>query len=200
MTKPFKVLMTCGFFEPGYRAGGPIRSVGRIVDTIPEDIDLSVMTRDRDFGSSQPYPGLSGTWVKRGRADVFYLDVRSLSQWWQLLKKIRANPVDLLYVNSMWALTFSVIPVVAARLGLVRASKILMAPRGELSPGALSLKARKKQLFLKVWGTLLRSMAVTWHATAELEAKEIRAVFPWAKVHIVSNQTALPDEPFTPTV
>jgi glycosyltransferase involved in cell wall biosynthesis len=194
-SRPFRVLMTSAYFEPGFRAGGPIRSVARIVDTISDAIELTVVTGDRDFRAERPYSGLSGTWVDRARSRVFYLNVRSVPQWLHVLRELRAAPIDLLYVNSLWAPAFTVIPVLAARLGLIKPAQVLVAPRGELSPGALSLKARKKRFFLRGWGRLLRSMKVTWHATADLEADEIRAVFPWASVQINPNQTMLPDEP-----
>jgi hypothetical protein len=71
--RPFRVLVTCGVFKPGSRGGGPIRSVANVVDTAPNDVDIMLVTRDRDLGSSEPYGGLSGQCVPRGRARVFYL-------------------------------------------------------------------------------------------------------------------------------
>jgi hypothetical protein len=59
----FRVLATVGVFEPGFRGGGPIKSVARIVDTVPEGIDVSLITRDRDCAPSDLYPGLSGRWI-----------------------------------------------------------------------------------------------------------------------------------------
>jgi glycosyltransferase involved in cell wall biosynthesis len=198
-TRPFRVLATCGVFEPGFRGGGPVRSVAQIVDTLSEHVELALITRDRDLGASSPYPGMSGQWVNRGRTRVFYLDTGALRQWLRLLRELRGAPFDLLYVNSLWSPIFTVVPVVAVRLGLVRAGSVLIAPRGAFSPGALSLKARKKQLFLKWWGRLLKNMDVVWHASAEREAAEIRAACPWANVEISLNQVSLPREPLAPT-
>src|SRR4030081_1819536 len=100
---PFRVLATCGFFEPGFRGGGPVRAVAHIVDTVSEHVDLTLVTRDRDLGSPEPYPGLAGSWVDRGRSRVFYLDIGNVAQWWRLWRELRATPFDLLYVNSLWA-------------------------------------------------------------------------------------------------
>jgi glycosyltransferase involved in cell wall biosynthesis len=194
----YRVLATCGRFEPGFRGGGPVRSVARIVDTVPRDIDLALVTSDRDVGSAVPYPLLSGRWTSRGRSRVFYLNTRRPAQWLRLFRELRAAPFDLLYVNSLLAPTFTVLPILAARLRLIRVGQVLVAPRGELSPGALSLKARKKRLFLRRWGRVLKTMDVVWHATAECEAADIRAVFDWARVEVNRNQTALPAEPIQP--
>lgn len=192
---PYRVLMTCGAFEPGYRGGGPIRSVARIVDTAPANIEILLVTSDRDIGESTPYPELSGRWVQRGHARVFYLNTRSIPQWWRLWRAIRKTPVDLLYVNSLWTPKFSVLPILAALTTLISARQILIAPRGELSPGALSLKAEKKRRFLKLWVPVLRRLNAIWHASTPMEEADIRAVHPDARVEVVENQTALPAEP-----
>jgi glycosyltransferase involved in cell wall biosynthesis len=190
--------MTSQVFEPGFRGGGPVRSIARIVDTVSEQIGVARVTRDRDHGSPTPYEGLSGRWFKRGGADVFYLGTRSLRQWAKLLRELRRQRFDLLYVNSLWAPMFTILPILAVRAGLITADQVLIAPRGELSPGALALKGTKKRLFLRWWGAVLRDMAVVWHASTPMEAGDIRAVCPWAEVEVNGNQTALPQEPSLP--
>jgi glycosyltransferase involved in cell wall biosynthesis len=190
----FRVLATVGVFDPGFRGGGPIKSVARIVDTVPESIDVSLITRDRDLGSSDRYPDFSGRWIARGRSRVFYLATSQPRQWLQLVRELRAEPFDLLYLNSLWEPTFTIIPVLAARLGLLQAKNILLAPRGELSPGALTIKARKKRLFLRAWRPLLKSMDIGWHASSDREALDIRTTFHDARVTVNINQVSLPDE------
>ena len=194
----YRVLMTCGAFEPGFRGGGPVRSMTRIVDTLPERVDAVLVTRDRDHGVPQPYPGLSGRWVPRDRTRIFYLDTRAPRHWLRLWRDLRGTRFDLLYVNSFFSPLFTLAPLLAARCRLVRAGRILIAPRGELSPGALSLKAAKKRLFVRLWGGAFRRAGVLWHASTVDEAAEIRAVYPWAQVRIGLNQTALPPEPLAP--
>lgn len=195
---PYRVLATSDVFEPGFRGGGPVRSVAHLLDTVSAQVEVKLMTGDRDLGSPRPYPGLSGRWVERGRAHVFYLDVRHIGQWLRLYRRLQRSTFDLLYVNSLWSPLFTVIPIVAVWLGLIRAKDVLIAPRGELCTGALSIKARKKRLFLGLWRPLLKRINVLWHATAEEEAADIRAVFPWAVIKIASVQVALPAEPLPP--
>jgi glycosyltransferase involved in cell wall biosynthesis len=79
---------------------------------------------------------------------------------------------------------------------------VLLAPRGELSVGALTLKARKKRWFLRVWRPLLSHMNLTWHASTEMEAGDIRAVFPSANAVIISSDrtVAAPAAAGTPQV
>lgn len=189
------VLVTSQYFEPGYRAGGPIRSVARIIDTAPAGADITLLTSDRDLGDTTPYPGLSGTWTQRGTARVFHLDAGSKTQRAMITKRLGRTRFDLLYVNSLFNPRFSLAPIVAARFGKLHAKQILIAPRGEFGAGALSLKAGKKRYFLAVWLRFLRGMNVTWHATSEMEAADIRAAVPGACIEVCSDQGDLPETP-----
>ncbi|GAA2501906.1 glycosyltransferase family 4 protein [Winogradskya humida] len=193
----YRVLMTCGVFEPGFRGGGPVRSLAQILDTLPGDIDAVLITSDRDLGTSEPYPGLSGRWITRGRTSVYYLNTRAPLQWLRLWQDLRTVTFDLMYVNSFFSPRFTLAPILAAHLRLVRPRRLLIAPRGEFARGALALKAAKKQLFLLLWGRLVKRAGVLWHASTSREADDIRAVYPWADVEISLNQVALPGEPMT---
>ncbi|MEU5960666.1 glycosyltransferase family 4 protein [Micromonospora parva] len=168
--------------------------MAHILDAASPVVAPILITRDRDMGATEAYPGLSGRWVDRGRAKVFYLSRRQPRQWYRLWRELGATRFDLLYVNSLWA-PMSLVPVLAARLGLLRTERVMIAPRGECSSGALSLKSGRKRLFAKGWGPILRSLGVVFHASTEREAADIRRIFPWATVRINANQTALPQEP-----
>ena len=194
---PFRVLLVCEFFEPGFRAGGPVRSIAHMLDSSSDVVDVLVVTRDRDLGSAEPYPGLSGRLVHRRNAQVCYVDPRRLRHWWLLATVLTGRRFDLLYVNSFWARS-SLLAVFAARLGLIRARRILVAPRGELAPSALRTKAGKKRFFLPLWRPFLRRRDVLWHATCGAEADAIRRAFPGAPVEVSQNEVALPPEPLSP--
>ncbi|SCF33252.1 Glycosyltransferase involved in cell wall bisynthesis [Micromonospora purpureochromogenes] len=189
--------MTYNFFEPGFRAGGPIRSIARLVDSCSEQVAITLVTGDRDLGGSAAYPGLSGRWVDRGRARVFYLNPRRARHWWTLWRTIRRRRFDLLYVNSFWS-TYSLLPIIAARLGLLRVPRVMIAPRGEFSPAALALGALRKRIFLRSWVHVLRRGPVDWHAGSQLEGEMIRRALPWANVTVRANQAGLPAEPLPP--
>jgi glycosyltransferase involved in cell wall biosynthesis len=195
----FRVLITSAGFEPGFRGGGPIKSVAHIVDTVSDETDVYLVTRDRDLGSARPYPGRSGRWMRRGRSQVFYLNTHRPKQWLHLWRRLRSVHFDVLYVNSLWNPVFTVIPVIAARWHLIHAAKVILAPRGELSPGALSMKARKKALFLRWWIPFLGKGNIQLHASTEREKAEIMALLPLAGVVVNLDQVSLPDEPLPPT-
>jgi glycosyltransferase involved in cell wall biosynthesis len=189
-----RVLVTSAWFEPGFRGGGPIRSISRLIDTASDSIEIVLIAGDRDLGDVVPYLGLLDGPTVRGRALVHYVDPRSATAWWRLLRYLRRQQFELLYVNSLFDPRFTIAPLVVASLGLVRVKRMLIAPRGELSPGALSLKPGKKRLFLRFAQVLLRaSHRIEWHASTTQEARHIRSSFPSAKIIIVADQTALPE-------
>jgi glycosyltransferase involved in cell wall biosynthesis len=195
----FRVLVMSEGFEPGFRGGGLIRSVVGIIDSVSDNVEICLITRDRDVGSPRPYPELSGRWIARDRSRIFYIDTGRIGQWMRLRRELSSTSFDLLYVNSLWDPVFTVIPIVAKRLGLIRASRVLLAPRGELSPGALSIRSKKKLLFLKLWSWFLKRMHVVWHASSGIEASQIRAVAPWAHIEVNVDQVSLPYEPLPVT-
>jgi len=64
-----------------------------------------------------------------------------------------------------------------------------LAPRGEVSPGALSVKKYKKSVFLLLARLLGLYRDVYWHASTQMEAEDILRQFPNAvdRIHIAPD-------------
>ena len=181
------VVVTTGAFLPGFKAGGPVKSIAEMLERLPEDLTCLVLTADRDLGDPEPYPGLSGRTVPHGRHEVHYVDPRSPHHWREALRRVRGARPRLLYVNSFFSPFFTVLPVLAARVRLFHVADVLIAPRGELSPGALAIRSRKKRLFVVPWSLVLRSLRPTFHASTDDEARLVRELLPWARVVVQIN-------------
>jgi glycosyltransferase involved in cell wall biosynthesis len=179
-----RVIIASGVFEPGFRGGGPVRSLAHIIDGAPSDLEVLVITRDRDLNATRSYDGLSGRWVQRKHARVFYLNTRRPGHWCRLVRGLRRRPVSLLYLNSVWDPCFTVIPILLTLTPIVRTTHVVIAPRGEFSAGALEIKSRKKRWFLELWRPVLTRLGIVWHATTDQEAEDIRAVFPVAQIEV----------------
>lgn len=187
-----RILALSRFYLPGYRAGGPIRSVANLVERLSKDFEWMVLTSDRDLGAENVYPGIAiNAWNVIGKARVFY--VPKSASIFRIMKVIRDTPHDLLYLNSYFDPRFSVLPAFANRFRLLTGAPMLVAPRGEFSEGAFRIKSWKKRPFVGLGHTLGVHQHVLWHASTELERDDIMSVVhvPASRIHVARNLAAL---------
>ena len=66
------------------------------------------------------------------------------------------------------------LPLLCRWMGLLPRSQIVLAPRGEFSRGSLSIKSKRKWLYIKLskWFGFYRG--IIWHASSNYEASDIR--------------------------
>ena len=89
---------------------------------------------------------------------------------------LRETNPQVVYLNSLFDFRFAILPLLTAWISS-RGIPVMLAPRGELSVGALSLKRRKKLLFIALFRMLGLHQAVSWHASTSLEKADIERVF-----------------------
>ena len=182
MAKP-RVLVFIDHYLPGFKAGGPIPSVSRIIE-MADQCEFQVVTRDRDLGDSEPFSGVAPRSISRlGKAQVMYISSR-VKDWWWMRKEIKSWRPDAYYFNSVHSLFSTLVPLMLLRLHLLPEVKtIVIAPRGEFGFGALSLKSRKKSSFKPMIRWLIPA-DVTWHASSPDEVDQIKS---WVDSHSVSK-------------
>jgi glycosyltransferase involved in cell wall biosynthesis len=170
------VLIPARHYLPGYKAGGPIRSLAAICCCLGDEFDFRIVTSDRDYGETEPFKGIvHGRWNFLTRASVWYLTPGKLSLL-QMIHLVRESRTRLLYVNSFFDPVFSIFPLLVRWAGILRKTPVLLAPRGELSPGAMKQKTFKKELFLRWAGRMGLFKDVFWHASTMLEKEEIERI------------------------
>jgi glycosyltransferase involved in cell wall biosynthesis len=168
------ILTFVGHYLPGYKCGGPIRSIANIVDRLSNCFDFRIVTADRDIGDMEPFSKIKvNEWNPVGGARVFYLSPsnRTIPRFAKLM---RNTSYDALYLNSFFSPVFTLYPLLIRRLGLSLKRPTLIAPRGEFSKGALALKFTKKRIFIATARVLGFHRGVFWHASSRYEALEIR--------------------------
>lgn len=188
------VLVSADHYLPGYKAGGPIRTVSNLVDGLSEEFEFRVITRDRDLGATVPYPGVQvDRWNLVGKAMVFYASPETLGPT-GMLRLLRESPHDLLYLNSFFSPRLTVLPLLARRLGMSRHPPLVLAPRGELAPAALALKRVRKQTYIRAAATLDLWNGAWWQATSPAERDQICSVLrvPAGSVAVAPNPLTLP--------
>jgi glycosyltransferase involved in cell wall biosynthesis len=174
MLSPKKhILILVDWYLPGYKAGGPIQSCANLVNQLKSFYDFSVVCRDTDFGENLPYKGIkSDEWLilEKG-VRVFYISSSNLGR--STLKNILNESYDALYLNSMFSFYFTLLPLFLNKY----IKKVIVAPRGMLGKGALSIKPFKKNFFLSLAKILGLYSKITWQASSTMEADEIKSVF-----------------------
>jgi len=189
MTK--KVLVLIDWYEPGYRAGGPIRSIVNLCNQL-DDHSFFILTGNTDHSHSEPYALATCTWHKHTKnTQVMYLsETDSIES--ALEDVLNTISPSVVYINSLFSKKFALTPLAWFRKN-VPDQAIVIAPRGMLKRGALSVKPLKKQAFLKVSKVLGWFKKVTWHATNEAERNEIFLNYGnKSNVLVAPNLCALP--------
>lgn len=139
-----KVVVFADWFTPGYKAGGPIRSVSNFVDKMSPFFDFWVITRNTDLGEVEGYPGIqANVWLEKEFGHVIYLDNQSINKS-KLKELLEAVNPEWIYLNSLFSSKFAILPLL---INKKLKKKVLLAPRGMLSSGALGLKKSKKESF-----------------------------------------------------
>lgn len=176
MTFKRNILILTPYYLPAYKAGGPIRSIANLVDALSKDFNFYILTLDRDLLESNSFLGVEKEkWVKVDQANVFYIPESKIS--YSFYKSFfRSISFDVLYLNSFFDLRFSILPLINIKLKNNRNFPIVLAPRGEFSPGALKIKGFKKNIFISFSKLFRIHSNITWQASSEIEFRDIKTI------------------------
>lgn len=169
--KKINVLGFVGYYIPGYKGGGPIKTVKNLLEQTSDTVCYQVVTRDRDLGDNKCYRNVNvGAWNKVNNSNVFYVQP-NLAGCIQIMKILNLkSDYDVVYLNSFFSIPFSFLPFVVAK---ILGKNIIVGPRGEFSQGALSFKTTKKKVFIAVYKILKLHKNTIYQASSQLEANDI---------------------------
>ncbi|WP_373095027.1 glycosyltransferase [Zhongshania sp.] len=173
VAKKLKILVFSQFYLPGYKGGGPIKTIKQLFDCAGETLLFKLVTSDRDLGDTQPYADVrTAVWNKVGSAQVFYAQ-QDLIGWWKIVRIFFDERHDIIYLNSFFSVRFSFIPLLLARLFGI---KVVLGPRGEFSEGALSISLKKKRVYILLYKFFCLHLKTVFQASSDFEAADIRRV------------------------
>lgn len=172
-----KVLITTDYYIPAFKAGGPTRSVFNLSKMLSGKFELDIFTSSEDIDRSLLNLSLIkegakvNTWIVTDYARIFYMS--SFCKFFSIFKKkINRDKYDIIYLNSFFSFRYSIIFVFLVLIGWLKCERLIIAPRGELTPGAMKNKLRKKRMYLKLFNTikfLLGRNRLFFHFTSKEE-------------------------------
>ena len=169
-----KVLLLNPTYFPGYKAGGPQQTVKNICDIYGNKSEIYLITKNRDFGSEEPYDLPVNIWIKNNNIKVKYVEPKDYGY---RVFVDGYNRFDTIYSCGMFSKN-SYMMMVIHKLLHNRNKTLYVAPMGVFSSGAISIKSRKKKLFLKAFSILGFFDNVVWSLTSTKELEEARQLIP----------------------
>jgi glycosyltransferase involved in cell wall biosynthesis len=171
------VFVFIDWFDPAYKAGGPIIASINFVDNMKTSYELFIFTGNKDLGEKHPLKNIiSDVWTKRElNVNVFYASDKYLA-FDNIKDQLRNIAPDYVYINSIYSKYFSLFPLLIKRFGRLK-SKIIVAPRGMLKKSAVNHKRFKKIIFLKLFRLLNLHNKVVFQTTDETERNDVEIYF-----------------------
>ncbi len=166
------MLVFIDWYLPGYKAGGPVRSMANLVEHLRDRVDLHLVTTDTDYTEATPYPDVTpDRWtVMPGGEKVWYASRNGVNAatWRKLLDQEDWRTV---YINGLYSRWFSVMPLWLLK-GSVRHR--VVAVRGMLAAGMMKHGTLKKRAFLAGMRLLGSYRGVTFQATNAEEVEDVK--------------------------
>lgn len=166
-------LIVCASFYPAFKSGGPVRSITNLIELLDSKYHFDVFTADRDLGEPKSFNAIKiNSWSNKFRISNVFYSSPSYSLLFRYKEILRKNNYDLIYFNSFFDFNFTIKFMLMLFLGFFKEQSIVLAPRGELTFGAMKLKPFKKHLYLKFFKFLGLQKKITFHFTSKSEAEE----------------------------
>lgn len=193
--QPKIILCFIDFYSPSLKAGGSTRSLNNLISGLCDDYIFLVFTRDRDISDKNSFSNISANeWNQLHNHKVFYAGPSRLNIFY-IAKIIMSSNCDCIYLNSFFSYKMTFLPLLINLFFLHKAKKIIIAPRGEFSKGALSLKSIKKTTYLNLIKLFKIFDNVKWHASSLYEQEEIIRAYSKSKgkIFIASDLFSFPN-------
>lgn len=164
------ILIIMGRYLPGYKDGGPVRSVKNLVDYLGKEYNFKILTCDRDHEDERMYPNIKvNDWNEVGNANVYYVPPKGFKM--SLIKEL-ANKCDLVYCCGCFN-DYAINTLLLKRLNMIKVP-VIVAAMGLFSPMEFRLKYEKKKLFTTLFNLTGMFKKIYWSATSDMEIDEIK--------------------------
>ena len=176
------MLIIIPWFDPAFKAGGPVQSIANLVSTFNEAVQYKIFCGNKDVDGSLLENIKTDSWVEYNNNTQIWYD--STNHPFRTFKNILSdfNP-DILFIIGLFSFNYNIQPLL-----FCKSQKKILSVRGMLHKGALSQKWLKKKIFISFLKTFSISNKVFFHATDKNEAQNVIKVFgDKSKVYIAGN-------------
>lgn len=180
MTERPVILVLMGCFAPGNGANGAYQSLVGVARALGERYRFRAI----GLAGDKEAPG---QWLSLDGIERLALSPRQPAGARGLVAALRDTPHDLVWTNGFFDRRLTVPMLLARRAGLVPRRPLIVSPHGEFSPGALSLKDRRKRAYLAFASRTGLLDQAFLHATGELEAEHIRGAIDSPRILVGPN-------------
>ena len=188
-----RTLVLAEWYLPGWKGGGPIRSLANLVAAMGDRFEFLIITQDRDHGDTAPFDSVVfDEWTKVGGASVLYGTPVSL-KWRKLGRTIRETAPDLVVLTGLFSI-LTIRYLFLRKLRRIDRTPTVILPQGQFDTDALALKSLKKRAFIRFAKIIGLTNGVDWQATTAAEAERVQIVFPGANPYIASDLPAKPPQ------
>ena len=186
MTKKKKILVYTQFFYPGFKAGGPIKSLLYLANELSNSFEFSVVCSCHDDGEKDCYQNVKLDKMNQWGSNYIYYVSRNFFKTLKSLTLTKSQ-YDIIYLQSFFSFKYSILVIIYMFVRRIH-KPVIIAPRGEINPGALQIKSFKKKIYLFFFKTLSFHRRIIFHSTNEKETMYLKFFFgPLAKIVQISN-------------
>lgn len=165
-----KILILTGRYLPGFKDGGPVRSILNLTEWFGDKYDIRILCLDRDHGDKEPYPNIRvNDYNDVGKAKVRYTQAFTAEEI-----KMLAEDADVVYCCGPYN-DYSRIVMKLKRDGQFEAP-LFVASMGSFSPEAFKIKGLKKKAFVTLMKMTGMFDKVIWSVTSKREEDELKSV------------------------
>lgn len=166
-----KILILAGRYLPGYKDGGPVRTLINLTNLLGDEYDFRIAVLDRDHGDKERYPNIKiNEWNQVGKAKVWYYSSRGMK--FSLIRKLAKN-VDLVYICGFYN-GYGYKTLLLKRFGMLFGKPVVVASMGSFSKGALLQKSMKKKIFINLCNFLGLFNGICWSVTSNFEENDVK--------------------------
>ena len=189
LTRTIVVVVT-DYFPPATR-GGAVRALSAMTGYLKAEIDFRIITRDHDALTGELLSvSESDQWVTEDGFKILRLSSARLSLRNIQQAIVESSPTTI-FANSLFSRLTQIL-LLLRKSGWIGHVPLIIAPEGELSPGALAVKKSRKLIWLMLAKATGLVRGIVWKVASEFEQKAVGTIFSGSPIALIPHLVQTP--------